>query len=375
MAGACSGSGGSELGGPGSGDGGSPGAADRTPPRDPGDGGGPADGDPTDPRDGGLGDENPDGGRPEDGGGSDGGVSRDGGSFENPLCLANGDGSRTFGEDCGCNADCAADAPRCARNLLVDLEGPSYCTIDCPQSGCPAGYACLEGFGPVEPFCQRCASPEPGGLELGQSCVCDRDCGSMQIDGGQTGLVCRDGLCAVTQCVPVIDRGCPEDHACELRGAETVCIACIAESPRDDGEACGCRRDCASGLVCAEGTCRTPCEGDEDCGPDEACDVPLVGEGLCAPEPEDCDADGGAGLGDLCSCNADCASDAPVCVRQSLSSSVAVGFCTVRPCDRRESDPCGDPAFSCCEVPLLFEPTCLDSRLTEPLGDLLLCSP
>src|SRR5687768_15618012 len=50
-----------------------------------------------------------------------------------------GTGERALGEDCLCDDECGASAPRCARNEQLEPEGISYCTTSCTGDDCAAG--------------------------------------------------------------------------------------------------------------------------------------------------------------------------------------------------------------------------------------------
>ncbi|MEM1023142.1 MAG: hypothetical protein AAGD10_21020 [Myxococcota bacterium] len=288
------------------------------------------------------------------------------------FCLDEGLGRRGQGEDCGCEEDCSSAAPRCARNLLVDFQGPSYCTTDCVDGGCQSGFSCLDFFGLGEPFCERCVGSVG---DLGDSCICADDCGSTTVGSTERALQCRGGVCSLTDCIPFIDLGCPEDYSCELNGIEPLCVACVDEATGLEGSQCGCQRDCESELQCAEGTCRRPCDDDADCAVDSICGEALIGASFCTPTPPTCDPSASGALGDFCGCDAACGAEAPECVQLTVTSSFSAGFCTLRPCDRSQTDACGTQEFECCELPFVFEPTCLDSRLAGPLSAFLSCGP
>lgn len=303
-------------------------------------------------------------------------ASADAGGSSNPLCLFGGFMTQGQGQECGCGEDCRPSAPRCARNLVVDLTGPSYCTTGCTDSPmCEPGFACFDNFGIGEPFCQRCETNVPGSIDIDESCICDEDCGTAQVGGSDRDLTCRNSLCSVVGCIPFTVLGCPDGYFCELQGIEPICQRCQNQAPAAENGSCGCQTDCESGLVCREGACRRPCQTDQDCGPNTVCNNELIGESLCAPSPPGCTQTRTSSIGEVCVCNSDCAPSAPTCTRLTFTGSASVGICTVRPCDRADPMACPGTGFSCCEVPLILAPTCLDSRLTDPLGAILTCGP
>lgn len=120
-------------------------------------------------------------------------------------------------------------------------------------------------------------------------------------------------------------RGGGEGLAAPLLAILVAGSGCIGGTgPRAAGERCGGDGDCAEGLVCSYGRCRSECAVDRDCGEGEAC-VAVAGEGalrVCVgPEGDGpCDGGGGAGAcpeGLLCgpdgACHEPCEGEPPSC--------------------------------------------------------------
>ncbi len=281
-------------------------------------------------------------------------------------------GEGALGEACACDDECGAGAPRCERDRLLDPGGTSYCTLDCisDPSACPVGYECTEGAASGgRPFCARCASAEPGVVPLAEPCLCDADCAPGPL-GEETS--CDGGYCRATSCLVGDPSSCPEGYGCEEGpGLESFCAECLAlgEAPALEGEACGCSAECASGLVCRRGACRTPCQIEEHCGSlsclhrtDEtpSCQEPIL----------DCLADGSSGPGEACRCNADCGAGAPFCLLGTIGD-VVVDRCAAT-CTPGSGDcPSGT---RCCGADRLLSPTCLADDVVAALGTMIQCA-
>lgn len=320
--------------------------------------------------DGGFVDAGPDGGFVD--GGVDAGA--DAGRI-NPLCQFGGQQTQGFGEPCGCGPDCVATASTCARNVIIRQPlADSYCTSGCASDAdCPSGFGCWTL--PPAPFCERCAAA-PGSRTIDEACICDADCGSVLVDNQPVALSCRNDRCTRVGCIPVVNRGCPPSYQCQLVGTETQCVRCINATPASRYQPCSCQNDCARSLDCVDGRCRERCTADSDCLSGEDCEIALVGSGYCRQPPSQCDPSADRALGLPCRCNAECSAAAPQCLIQSITSSIGVGFCSIRPCDRSQPSPCGSSGFSCCEIPLLFPPSCVSGVVAVGLRALTAtCAP
>lgn len=294
--------------------------------------------------------------------------------IDDPLCQFGGEGSQGRGEPCGCQNDCSGDEPICAREL-TDLLGDGYCTEPCGPGGtCPEAFDCAE-LGPLS-FCQACLGGEPAGLD--EPCRCDSDCGTVNVSGQSRQMSCPSGQCVVTGCVPTTALGCPDGQFCELVGLDAQCVTCINETPGAAGADCSCARDCATNLECVSGQCRTTCASVDDCEPGQECRTSVLGSSTCVEPAPTCTGSASLPLGSPCSCNADCAADAPLCLSTEILGGNNVGFCTRRPCDISSADACASESplpFSCCQVPFVFPATCLPGPLADQLADLLTCGP
>jgi hypothetical protein len=304
------------------------------------------------------------------------------GPLDDLLCISNADHSRTQGQECGCDNDCDASAPLCRRDLRQDLLGISYCTDVCQSDNdCATGFGCLSELAIIpipglEPFCRRCATPTPGSLQPGDDCICGRDCGG---SGFRPGL-CYQGQCALQGCADGIFT-CPSGSECDrpLDQPLGVCLTCLQSTPQPEGADCKCSTDCASPTECKEGTCRALCTDASQCGPDQECREQLNGDRWCEDKPLLCFSTS-LPLGTPCVCDANCGSEAPICLRQNIAG-INVSICTRRPCDRSDSASCATSGINlanarCCELPLVMPSTCLPSLVIDQIGiGALLCSP
>jgi hypothetical protein len=275
-------------------------------------------------------------------------------------------GDRALGEECACDGECAMG--RCAHNRLLEPEGFSYCTTDCTSSSfCPTGYECTEGAASEgNPFCQRCASIEPGVVQLLEPCLCNADC-SQELGPTE----CNEGVCRIPSCDLGDATTCPDSFGCESApGFATYCAECVdpAGTPGLEGESCGCSRECAKGLLCRTGACRSACQDDEQCGA-RSC-THRVGETPTCQDPIlDCVADGSVQPGEPCDCNADCTS--AFCLLGSFGD-VTIDRCAAT-CTPGLSDCPG--ATRCCGADYMLDPTCLPEDVIEALGGSVQCDP
>lgn len=131
---------------------------------------------------------------------------------------------------CGSADDrkCAINSPDCPNDLcLVDPGHPqvTYCTVDCTDVDCPAGYSCedIESFGDrsVERGCV--AEPAECGddvVQLGEACDGDSPERGRCIDCAAWESVCGDGHVQ-------------DDEVCDGDGAEGYCVDCSRFMPPD----------------------------------------------------------------------------------------------------------------------------------------------
>ena len=219
---------------------------------------------------------------------------------ESPLVCA----FETCHQQCDASRDCPNDE-LCvsARPLAVcQLQTESLCAYNsqcvsgeiCAVDGkcrdqCVADRDCLEGQ-----VCASgaCANPKEvskdgtlppakldGGADTGTPCQLSSDCGT-------TGLVCRQGYCAV-QCKADIDCVLPNgpggsciDSRCQGTGSGVVSNGdsgaggTSGETPAGYGKACNLPSDCDSPLKCgASGQCVYECNVGTDCEATGACCV------------------------------------------------------------------------------------------------------
>ena len=221
-------------------------------------------------------------------------------------------------EICTSDADCPAERPTCM--LSAGLEG--VCIAGCATDDqCPDGDACIEGS------CVEC-SADAGSRLPTESCACDSDCAG-------PGAVCAEGICE-GDCEQT---GCPAGLVCG--GDPGQCVVCEADS-RAEGAACLCDDECAGGLACIGGLCGEPCDFDETCGANE-CGHELFVPASCREPDSACFGGGSGGLGDECTCNADCDFGAPFCM--GFFAGGARGFVCSQVCGAESPCPTG---FQCC---------------------------
>lgn len=309
-------------------------------------------------------------------------VDGDAGADDAALPRCTDAGTQSQGEDCVCAGDCDPSAPRCLRNFAIEPTGTSYCTTSCAvPSDCDPGYECLTqlaGAG-ATPFCHRCATNQPGTLQLGDECICDADCGTTQVGNITRNLSCIDRQCTVSVCTAVGPSRCPTGWACDMTSAPSHCVQCSNPAPAPRGSSCGCPTDCQAGLTCAAGVCQQPCTSGTDCANGEECREELEGAAYCRAVPASCTGSLDVEIGGVCQCNADCDSTAPSCISLSAAGSTTAGLCTLRPCDVQSSPACpagsGQAAYRCCRVPLLFPATCVPEVLASQIETVGTCSP
>lgn len=75
-------------------------------------------------------------------------------SCQDPITPCTGDGSRTPGEFCDCNADCAIDGTFCLLGQIGEVT-IDRCAAACTPGGgdCPLGTRCCNGQGTLSPTC------------------------------------------------------------------------------------------------------------------------------------------------------------------------------------------------------------------------------
>ena len=291
-----------------------------------------------------------------------------------PLCLFGGSGTQSVGAECGCAEDCEGPSPFCGRDP-DNLFGPSFCTSTCEDGGdCAGGFYCFDNFAPVlDGFCAACGDDDS--VELGEACRCDSEC--QNFDGQSAD--CLSEECTLTECFPFLPGQCPESFNCELSIVDltTTCVECVQPSPAEEFAQCNCELDCGSGLRCIDEQCRRECDNDGECAEDQECTSAALGESLCAPIPDNCDATLEKGIGDTCACNAECGAEAPSCVTIQFGLNV----CTVRGCDPfSNTDQCPVPEggmpgdWVCCGAALTFEPTCVPGFAAAQLSSFAQCS-
>ncbi len=169
-------------------------------------------------------------------------------------------GAALPGEDCACDADCAGLGATC-------VEGT--CDGDCQLTGCPAGLECTG----TPPSCVVC---EPDDRPEGSGCSCDAECGDLSCIGGLCGESCAfDETCGARECRHeiLVAPSCQDPStSCVGNGAGELGDDCICN--RDcgfDAPFCtGYFADGARGSICSD-TCgaEIPCpDGFACCGVD-----------------------------------------------------------------------------------------------------------
>jgi hypothetical protein len=299
------------------------------------------------------------------GGAGAAGQGGSGGGFG--TCL-HGTQSADLGDPCGCQADCADSNPLC-----LPQGDERYCTTECKTiDACPDGFECaarLLDLG-MPSYCVQCAAT-PGVAEIGNACACDSDCGSY----GTRPLSCLDRTCTLSPCMPVGPNSCPDGYACETGNGSSRCVQCVQPSPAPAGSSCGCKDDCQSGLVCADGACAVSCDTDDACPPGQECREGIDGQGACTPVSTTCTGTQDGSPGSPCTCNADCSDEAPVCLTESVAG-FDTGFCVTRPCSTSESCAPGvGGAYRCCTIPLVLSATCIPAAMASQIDAMAVCGP
>jgi hypothetical protein len=285
----------------------------------------------------------------------------------------------------------------------------SYCTrTECnvESDDCPSGYTCNDELAAAEPpagptICQKqCFG---GGYvgQLGESCLCDADCGQnyaycfkeFLLDNGDT-------YCTIADCTVSPD-SCPENYRCN--DFYTVadppqppfCQKCLGGSPLEIGQDCLCDSDCGStapdcfkditdpvdppasctirnctvgegdqcptGFECSNSIDMTnqenpmttfckycdPGDGSIAEGGECGCNIDCAGNAICpvnlfSEEPRTCQLCLGGtprGFGETCECDSDCGSEFPFCL-------VTNKYCSVLDC---MNDPGMCPEGSTCK--------------------------
>jgi hypothetical protein len=249
--------------------------------------------------------------------------------------------------------------------------------------------------------------------EIGQSCV-DAPCGA--------GLVCDEGICKLdpppAPPPPPPPPPCESDDACTVNGSADgrACVGgdCIWIDCTFDGE-CGTRlcdlgqcaerrvclgdEDCKDGGLCVDGSCRTPCVDDAQCGGflqtclagrceqtcflDLMCFGDICEDGICAPPAcavdDDCGmnqacTDGRCESYDPCLIDEDCTildpgyfcndqnrcEALPACVLDSDCAGIAI--CRANVCQETEAclvdTDCSDAGDECVAGRCVTEPAC-----------------
>lgn len=158
-----------------------------------------------------------------------------------------------------------------------------HCVDACSEFGCPDGWICGDEGLCIEAACfdvecepgQRCEGGVCVGAcdgvvcPAGQVCLggrCVDPCESLECDEC---TVCVDGICEV-RCQWA---DCSDDETCQDDG-RCVPTACVDMT-------------CEPGTICRDGTCVDACEG-AACPRGEVCEA-----GVCVPEPEQPEPDGG----------------------------------------------------------------------------------
>ncbi|WP_168210417.1 DUF4397 domain-containing protein [Persicimonas caeni] len=219
--------------------------------------------------------------------------------------------------EAGCVGGCGA-GEYCANGQCVSIE------LQCNQAGeecnpraqSSDGFLCIDwdGQGVREAMCSQMCSPDAT-CPAGSSCFVlssnfDTPCQSAS--DCREDMLCIQGTCRYTACQPSECTGflsgqqaCAQkyaDHPNFADGAkcyefENQSNYCFPAGQRQLGEACvdintalqqqEFTATCAAGLGCVSGTCRTPCESDEDCDGEDTCTLSAAtnlgtGVGFCA---------------------------------------------------------------------------------------------
>ncbi|MBO6939214.1 MAG: hypothetical protein JJ863_29860 [Deltaproteobacteria bacterium] len=235
---------------------------------------------------------------------------------------------------CTTSADCPSDRPICQATATGGV-----CVGGCETDGDCVSGSCIEGA------CVECLA-EAGTVLPTDACGCDADCAG-------TDAVCAEGVCTA-DCE---ETGCPEGLLCE--GAPAECVTCEADT-RAEGATCGCDDQCAGALDCIGGFCSEACDFDETCG-DGECGHEVAVPASCRPADEACFGAGDGALGEECSCNRDCAIDAPFCV--GFFAGGDRGFVCSDVCGAEDPCPAG---FECCGASGARH--CLTATLAEAAG-------
>ncbi len=171
-----------------------------------------------------------------------------------------------WGDDCELNSECAA-GEACHQGLCKPQSDLTFCLNPEDPKACPDGFRCNR----TNQVCEE---------DIG--CFSDADCRSVEICNLRThacelrctpetqATICLAGFkCVDSRCVECTsDAECSPGLTCDLAAGR-----CTTEGR------CFTDRDCTKPLVCNRltGTCTTappPCKSDEDCLPDQKCDVP-----------------------------------------------------------------------------------------------------
>ncbi|MEM9068032.1 MAG: hypothetical protein AAGE52_05975 [Myxococcota bacterium] len=200
------------------------------------------------------------------------------GDDDDAFCLARShcDGGRCVrdepnGGSCDEDSDCLSGY--CESGICCD-DGECCRTVaDCPGGGATAAICeepsrCQGSRGDAECASNRCVVE--AGVDDDSAC----DAGVLVDCGLFDPLACSG---AVDQTPPMCPSNCSGDAECVDR-AHCEGGDCVLDG--DAGDACTATRQCAAGLVCADGVC---CDGacTGDC---EACNV-AGAEGTCSPRP------------------------------------------------------------------------------------------
>ena len=188
------------------------------------------------------------------------GICRIGESYAKKTCYVAG--SAQIGSPCALNDECARGACQ---------GGECVCKDD---GDCGAGQFCNNRIGQ-----NRCLAD--GSLELGESCIKNKECDSGKCQGGE--------------CVCDTNSDCGAGQFCNNRLGQN---RCLADGSLEVGESCAKNQECDSGK-CQGGEC--VCDKDNDCGPNQFCNN-RAGANRCL-------ADGTRDVGRSCVKNRECRSD------------------------------------------------------------------
>lgn len=234
-----------------------------------------------------------------------------GGSGGNTTCVADTDcsGGLVCGPTGSC-VECAGDgncprAQRCDPGLLscVFREGwGEECTS---HEECSLGMFCVQGLCTPGELTTQCGALGqcPEGMKCNRSLqVCEENLGCFSNADCLEDEACNPGTGKCEQRCTVET----EQEVCGLRQhcADGRCVECAADADCGPGlvcnvtagrcagaETCFTDRDCAAGKICnrATSTCTTPpppCDSDDDCLPDERCDLARGRCNLAACQPD-----------------------------------------------------------------------------------------